>query len=729
MDHKLKGLWAWLLATVLLLASTAVGEGVEGGASMGTGGVNWRDLYYSFLREGAYTRSVIEAMKIDEATFHQTLEGNTMFALHDLDANGVPELLVSLYEQYASEPAAVFFYTCDRDGPKYLNGIRPGFYMYSYSTTGVYPGLAGNHRKEDGSDERVYIGLKDGQLFMELISTVTYTEASELGFREACETQDEQLYKLMSMERLGYEKSDAQILYDWQRDGLDEAGWAEYLQQWYNGSTVTEVQFLDAPGSTEDGETSVDSPKDDADAFRNVKVGGTLEFGAYEQDGDAENGAEAIEWDVLAIEGSKALIVSHRILECVPFHEESMRVDWEHCTLRQWLNEDFYSSAFTDAERARIQLTHLNNTFSMDGITQYSGADTDDYVFCLGVEDLKRYCGMEYFSKRFYYEYIEFSGRSTGMRSSLTEHAKRNYRPVNTLYWLRAISPGQTAAFNSNGISVGTAQIGNVNDALGVRPVMWIDLEIEIPSEAAPRSEFPPVTINPVNNAFETITLGTYEQDGDASNGAEPVEWLVLKREADRVLVLSRYVLDQKAFHVKRQEVTWETCDLRQWLNNDFYEKAFSAEDRQRIIATPLKPTGNPIYGVSGGNETTDNVFCLSLAEAVSCFNINQWDDAAMQGHSESTMVGATNHVLWHRDIGHFSIDGRDWDYFSQMGYTGSIPNSETKNCVWWWLRDPGNNAMNALYVNYCGSLGYRYSLSVDESKMGVRPAMWVKTS
>ena len=92
-------------------------------------------------------------------------------------------------------------------------------------------------------------------------------------------------------------------------------------------------------------------------------------------------------------------------------------------------------------------------------------------------------------------------------------------------------------------------------------------------------------------------------------------------------------------------------------------------------------------------------------------------------------MVGATNHVLWHRDIGYFSIDGSDWDYFSQMGYTGSIPNSETKNCVWWWLRDPGNNAMNALYVNYCGSLGYRYSLSVDESKMGVRPAMWVKTS
>ena len=75
-------------------------------------------------------------------------------------------------------------------------------------------------------------------------------------------------------------------------------------------------------------------------------------------------------------------------------------------------------------------------------------------------------------------------------------------------------------------------RFGNVNDALGVRPVMWIDLEIEIPSEAAPRSEFPPVTINPVNNAFETITLGTYEQDGDASNGAEPVR-KVARRSRD----------------------------------------------------------------------------------------------------------------------------------------------------------------------------------------------------
>ena len=66
------------------------------------------------------------------------------------------------------------------------------------------------------------------------------------------------------------------------------------------------------------------------------------------------------------------------------------------------------------------------------------------------------------------------------------------------------------------------------------------------------------------------ITLGAYEQDVKTGTGKEDVEWQVLAKENNRLLVISRYALDTKRFNEKFMDVTWETCTLRKWLNNDF---------------------------------------------------------------------------------------------------------------------------------------------------------------
>ena len=81
----------------------------------------------------------------------------------------------------------------------------------------------------------------------------------------------------------------------------------------------------------------------------------------------------------------------------------------------------------------------------------------------------------------------------------------------------------------------------------------------------------------------ETITFGRYEQDSDPENGPEPIEWLVLASQGDRVLAVSLYALDCRQYHESFTEVTWETCTLRGWLNDEFLNTAFSYEEKAGI--------------------------------------------------------------------------------------------------------------------------------------------------
>lgn len=68
------------------------------------------------------------------------------------------------------------------------------------------------------------------------------------------------------------------------------------------------------------------------------------------------------------------------------------------------------------------------------------------------------------------------------------------------------------------------------------------------------------------------IKFGHYEQDNDASNGKEAIEWEVLGYEDGELLLISRYILDAVPYNYEWTDVTWETCALRKWLNDDFLQ-------------------------------------------------------------------------------------------------------------------------------------------------------------
>ncbi len=124
----------------------------------------------------------------------------------------------------------------------------------------------------------------------------------------------------------------------------------------------------------------------------------------------------------------------------------------------------------------------------------------------------------------------------------------------------------------------------------------------------------------------DVFTFGEYEQDNDLENGWEPIEWIVLAEEGGRALAISKYGLDWKPYNEQNDSVTWETCDIRAWLNGKFYENVFSPAEKELIAEVTLSNPGGPQQRLIHGqdyseNSTSDRLFFLSLYEANSLFS------------------------------------------------------------------------------------------------------------
>lgn len=193
-----------------------------------------------------------------------------------------------------------------------------------------------------------------------------------------------------------------------------------------------------------------------------------------------------------------------------------------------------------------------------------------------------------------------------------------------------------------------------------------------------------------VAKAGDYIFFGKYEQDNNTSNGKEDVEWLVLEVKDGKALVISKYALDCKPYDTSDTDVTWETCTLRKWLNNDFLGAAFSADEKAMIPTITVSADKNPECSTTPGNATQDQVFLLSITE------VNKYSSSASARQCEPTDFAVTNGA-WESDSG---------------------------NC-WWWLRSPGINQLCAAYVDAGGDV-YERGHRVDYGDTAVRPALWI---
>lgn len=195
------------------------------------------------------------------------------------------------------------------------------------------------------------------------------------------------------------------------------------------------------------------------------------------------------------------------------------------------------------------------------------------------------------------------------------------------------------------------------------------------------------------------ITFGHYEQDGDTSNGEEAIEWLVLDKQGDKILVVSKYVLEERRYNSEYEEITWETCSLRTWLNGTFYNSAFSSEEKAKIPTVTVSTEDNPYYGTSGGKDTQDKVFVLSISEVNMYFS------------SDNSPECTGTDLLIIREAGEV--------------YDTAMMNEYRQTVLRWWLRTRGKYRNSATQFKRSVDIGDTVNCRVD-STSGVRPAMWI---
>lgn len=191
------------------------------------------------------------------------------------------------------------------------------------------------------------------------------------------------------------------------------------------------------------------------------------------------------------------------------------------------------------------------------------------------------------------------------------------------------------------------------------------------------------------------VTFGAYEQDNDANNGAEPIEWIVLSSDGNTSLLISKQTLDSKPYNEGWTSVTWEKCTLRKWLNEEFLNAAFSEEEQAKLETVTVTANEIPrdIISSDPGNNTQDQVYLLSVAEANALFD---GDDARK---CQPTIYAEAH---------------------------GAIVEGDGNSC--WWLRSPGRYWYDAAYVSNYGVV-CRSGKDVNDDSGAVRPVVVLRLS
>ena len=175
-----------------------------------------------------------------------------------------------------------------------------------------------------------------------------------------------------------------------------------------------------------------------------------------------------------------------------------------------------------------------------------------------------------------------------------------------------------------------------------------------------------------------TVKMGKFEQDNDLSNGPEEIEWDVIKYEDGKYFIISKYILTAMRFSEDGKKKSWSDSTLRRWMNGEFFETAFSEEERKYIQDTYIK-----------SESTTDKIFCISYSNLVSDIVDRKVKFGIPSEYALSKGIKSNGFPIYYTD----DEDRVTYDFFMISGKCGSVANA---------------------------------GMVLPEKIVGVRPAMWI---
>jgi hypothetical protein len=215
----------------------------------------------------------------------------------------------------------------------------------------------------------------------------------------------------------------------------------------------------------------------------------------------------------------------------------------------------------------------------------------------------------------------------------------------------------------------------------------------------------------PLANIGDIIRFGKYD-------------WRVLDVQDGKMLLIAEKVIMRRDYNDRKFEsVTWADCELRQYLNGEFYD-SFDEKDRARIIQVTNINPDNPWYGTDGGEDTVDYIFPLSIEEVVKYFGDS--------GKLRDRPIGDPN-MSWLDGVEVWFIND-EYNDDRKAPYADGVE-SYGEAFGAWWLRTPGGEngglPVGTACVGYLGGIEVAGNFTGDAiaSIDGVRPCLWVDIS
>lgn len=173
--------------------------------------------------------------------------------------------------------------------------------------------------------------------------------------------------------------------------------------------------------------------------------------------------------------------------------------------------------------------------------------------------------------------------------------------------------------------------------------------------------------------------------------------WRVLEVSNTGTLIITEDIITLRWYHNKFENITWENAAVRQYLNNEFFN-TFDEKDRiQKVINTN---PGSPWFKTTGGNDTGDKIFLLSLEEVCTYF-----------GNSTEKLHNKVKQTWF--------IDDEN-NAARQAKYNNELHS--------WRLRSPGYYGKTAASINIHGHVYVRGNgvHGTPKDGGGIRPALWL---
>lgn len=198
----------------------------------------------------------------------------------------------------------------------------------------------------------------------------------------------------------------------------------------------------------------------------------------------------------------------------------------------------------------------------------------------------------------------------------------------------------------------------------------------------------------------------------------QPIKWRVLSVDGSEAMLLADRALDDKQYQTVAENITWDGCTMRSWLNgysasaniqnqdyssNNFLDTAFGISAQSVIKETVVENKDNLSSGTDGGNDTRDKVFLLSESEVYT-------DVAKKHGF-------VSNNIIYDE-----ARRAKSSVFAKAMGIWSNISDDYVGNC-WWWLRSPGATSAYATNGDDGGRVLRSYN-HVNTTHPGMRPAL-----